>query len=45
MLCIIFQEKLAGHADIKTTMGYAHLTPDSLRNAVQSVFGAVNDRI
>ncbi|MFQ5570006.1 MAG: tyrosine-type recombinase/integrase [Rhodothermales bacterium] len=32
-------QKLAGHADIKTTMGYAHLAPDSLRDAVQRVFG------
>ncbi len=32
-------QKLAGHADIKTTMGYAHLSPESLRSAVASVFG------
>ncbi len=32
-------QKLAGHADIKTTMGYAHLAPDALRDAVVKVFG------
>ena len=32
-------QKLAGHADIKTTMGYAHLAPESLRRAVENVFG------
>ena len=32
-------QKRAGHADIKTTMGYAHLAPESLRSAVQMVFG------
>ncbi len=32
-------QQLAGHADIKTTMGYAHLAPDSLRVAVARVFG------
>ena len=35
-------QKLAGHADIKTTMGYAHLAPESLRSAVQMVFGNVS---
>ena len=35
-------QKLAGHADIKTTMGYAHLAPESLRSAVQLVFGVAN---
>ena len=32
-------QKLAGHADIKTTMGYAHLAPDALSSAVELVFG------
>ena len=35
-------QKLAGHADIKTTMGYAHLALESLRSAVQLVFGVAN---
>lgn len=34
-------QKLAGHADIKTTMGYAHLAPNTLSRAVEQVFGAV----
>lgn len=38
-------QKLAGHADIKTTMGYAHLTPDSLRDAVRRVFGQLTGTI
>lgn len=32
-------QKLAGHADITTTMRYAHLAPNSLRDAVAKVFG------
>ena len=36
-------QKLAGHADLKTTMGYVHLAPDSLRGAVQRVFGVATD--
>ena len=32
-------QKLAGHADITTTMRYAHHAPDSLRPAVRRVFG------
>lgn len=32
-------QKLAGHADITTTMRYAHLAPDSLSMAVEKVFG------
>ena len=31
-------KELAGHADIKTTMGYAHLSPDNLVAAVEQVF-------
>jgi site-specific recombinase XerD len=33
-----FVQKLAGHADIKTTMGYAHLAPKSLQDALERVF-------
>lgn len=32
-------QRLAGHADITTTMGYAHLSPDSLSAAMDRVFG------
>ena len=32
-------QKLAGHADITTTMGYAHLASDSLTAAMDKVFG------
>lgn len=32
-------QRLAGHADITTTMGYVHLAPDSLTAAMDRVFG------
>lgn len=33
-------QKLAGHADIKTTMGYVHVAGQDLHDAVASVFGS-----
>ncbi len=32
-------KELMGHASIQTTMRYAHLAPDNLRNEVERVFG------
>lgn len=32
-------QKLAGHADIKTTMGYVHVARKDLHDAVEAVFG------
>ena len=36
-------KKLLGHADISTTMRYAHLSPKSLKNDVERVFGGGGD--
>ncbi len=32
-------KELMGHSSIQTTMRYAHLAPDNLRNEVERVFG------
>ena len=32
-------KELMGHASIQTTMRYAHLAPDALKNEVERVFG------
>ena len=37
---IVIVQRLLGHVDIKTTMRYAHLSPDVTREAVQRLDGA-----
>ncbi len=32
-------KELMGHASTQTTMRYAHLAPDTLKNEVERVFG------
>ncbi len=32
-------QKLAGHADIKTTLGYVHVAGNDLHDAVDAAFG------
>ena len=34
---LVTVSKLLGHADIKTTMIYAHLSPDHLKDAVNKL--------
>ena len=35
-------QRLAGHADIKTTMGYVHIDGTDLRSAIERTFGSFN---
>lgn len=37
---IVIVQRLLGHVDIKTTMRYAHLSPEVTREAVQRLDGA-----